>query len=100
MGYSSVIHVLFMFYSSIINNFLLDGGASLSYYDSGRKKKMNYKVTLECNDTKCQSMWSLVVDPDRVSGNRLMGLEFCPLCGRYDSHYIVEKERIETVEKT
>jgi hypothetical protein len=54
---------------------------------------MKKRLTLECNAIQCGATWHLDVDPDRVIGNRLMGLEFCPVCGRYDSPYIIDVEK-------
>lgn len=52
---------------------------------------MEKKITVECNAITCKHQWQLQVDEARIVGNRLMGLESCPKCGRYDAPYIVSE---------
>jgi len=46
-------------------------------------------VLLECNDINCKHTWEEQVVPERIWGNRLVGLETCPKCGRYDAPYVI-----------
>ena len=50
------------------------------------------EITVECNDIKCMHQWQEQIDPDRIHGNRLAKLVFCPKCGRYDAPYIIKEE--------
>ena len=47
---------------------------------------------LECNDINCKHRWEEPVNENRVIGNRLIGLEFCPKCHRFDSPYVLATE--------
>ena len=48
------------------------------------------KIKIECNNINCKHHWEIDVIKERIIRNRLIGLETCPKCGRYDSPYIIE----------
>ena len=50
---------------------------------------MERVIRVECNDIKCKHQWDMKADVDRIVRNRLMGLEYCPKCFRFDSPYII-----------
>lgn len=50
------------------------------------------RLILECNSVACQHRWQADINPERIHDNRVVGLMFCPKCGRYDAPYIVKEE--------
>lgn len=65
----------------------------------GRIMKQQFiHCELECNSLKCKTRWTAEIASWRIEGNRIARmLEFCPVCGRMDSPYIVRQ--IAIIEK-
>jgi hypothetical protein len=64
-------------------------GIDIAVYISMKTKTTKIKV--ECNNLNCKHHWNLEIDPDRIVGNRIIGLPVCPKCNRMDSPYIIKE---------